>query len=203
MKLMDMTGKPCPIPVIQAKKELALPDSDGAALLVDNIVAVQNLQKMADGMGYLFDYEQTGDNYRVTLRKDGTAAEAMPTSEVVPPETELPDGGQAIVLITGSQMGNGSEELGNILMKGFLFSLTESQTPPQTLIFLNSGVQLAVEGSNAVPDLKVLADKGTKIYACGTCLNYYGLTEKLAAGEIVDMYTITEHLQSAGRLITL
>jgi len=225
MKTLDMNGNPCPIPIIKAKKELEKPDADGVIVLVDNIVAVQNLQKMAHGMGHDFSYIQQNESFRVTISKqitgiattpagtvaDGELCEPTPVRTIAEsavcehfepvPATLVEEG--VTVLITSNQMGRGSEELGKILIKGFLFSLTELSITPKAVIFLNSGVKLVVDGINTISDLRTLSDKGSKILACGTCLNYYSLTEQLAVGEITDMFGITEYLASAARLITL
>ena len=206
MTQLDMMGNPCPIPVIRARKELEKPDSDGVLVLVDNIVAVQNLEKMAKGLGYVFSYESDGDAlFRVSIGKDGAS---MPRAVPIPKDTLLAAPAQdktdgVTVLITKDMMGDGSEELGRILIKGFIFSLTELPVLPKAVIFLNSGVRLAVEGSNTLADLQKLSDAGATVLACGTCLNYYGLTEKLAVGEVTDMFGITGHLAAPGKLITL
>ena len=110
---------------------------------------------------------------------------------------------ESIILITGDRMGSGSDELGKILIKSFISSLTELPLPPNAVIFVNSGVQLAAEGSNVIADLQALSGKGTKILSCGTCVNYYSLGEKLAVGEITNMPTITGYLTSTARLVTL
>lgn len=203
MTLLDMQGNPCPIPVIQAKKELEKPESEGVQVLVDNIVAVQNLEKMAKGLGYTFSYEAEGDSlFRVAIGKNGMPApkvEAVPVSACEP----SPEVGAPTVLITKDRMGSGSEELGRILIKGFIFSLTELTPRPKAVLFLNSGVTLAIEGSNTLSDLQALADSGTKVLACGTCLNYFNLTDQLAVGEVADMFGITSHLAAPGKLITL
>lgn len=203
MKTIDMRGNPCPIPVITAKKELAQAQEDGVHVWVDNIVAVQNLEKMANGMGYKYSHVQQDESFMVTISKtDGhNPNECAPCEEIPAAAQSTAEG--VTVLITSDQMGRGSEELGKILIKGFVFSLTELPVPPKAVIFLNSGVQLVVNGSNTVPDLQTLQDKGTSILACGTCLNYFALTEQLAIGEITDMFGITEHLASATNLITL
>ena len=107
------------------------------------------------------------------------------------------------MLIKTDQLGTGEESLGKLLMKGFLFALTELPVPPKRLIFLNSGVKLAVQGSNTLSDLRHLAAKGTKLCACGTCLNFYELTEKLAVGEIVDMMAIVRFLSEDPQVISL
>jgi hypothetical protein len=74
---------------------------------------------------------------------------------------------------------------------------------PETIIFVNSGVKLVVEGSAVLEDLHALADRGIEILACGTCLGYYQLTDQIAVGEISNMYTIAETMLGAGRVVNL
>lgn len=205
MQILNMLGQPCPIPVISAKKALALPGAQGVEVQVDNMAAVQNLEKMANGLGYSHAYTQTGDSeYLVTIGLNG----APPPKNTIPAPVDCPPLqaaalGGLTVLLTANQMGSGSEELGRILIKGFLFSLSELPIPPENVIFLNSAAQLTTEGANTLDDLRALAAKGTGIYTCGTCLNYYGITEKLAVGEVTDMMGITTRLAAAGKLVTL
>ncbi len=199
MKTIDMLGKPCPMPVVEAKKAL-MEETDGVVVLVDNIVAVQNLQKMAEGKGYGFSRAQEEDGvYSVSIQIGGVPAGERDAA----PQMEKNDARGATVLITSDQIGHGSEELGKILIKGFLFSLTELSAPPEAVIFLNSGAYLTAGGANVVEDLKKLEAGGTAIRTCGTCLNYYGLTEKLAVGKITDMMGIVNILAEAEKLITI
>lgn len=100
-------------------------------------------------------------------------------------------------------MGRGSEELGKILIKGFIFSLTQLPTPPKAVLFLNSGIDLVCEGSNVISDLETLVSQGCEVIACGTCLNFYQKTDLLAVGEIGDMYNIASHLAVGAPLISL
>ncbi len=100
-------------------------------------------------------------------------------------------------------MGRGSEELGKILIKGFIYALTQLPEKPEAVLFLNGGVHLAAEGSNTVEDLKVLAQSGVVVRACGTCLNYYGLIDKLAVGEVADMMEIAERITGANKTVML
>jgi len=204
MKTLDMTGKPCPIPVITAKKELEDNSIEGVTVLVDNIIAVQNLEKMARGMGYSFKYEEQGENFMVEIIKNQSGAEDKATESVEPASAScMPSNEGVTVLITSNQIGRGNEELGKILIKGFLFSMTELPVPPKAVIFMNSGVHLVAEGSNTVEDLRTLSAKGTKVLSCGTCLNFYSLMDKVAVGEVTDMFGIVSLLSSAARLITL
>ena len=204
---LDLTGNPCPIPVIRAKKELEKPENSSVRVLVDNIAAVQNLEKMAKGYGYAFSYGREGEaRFRVVMAKSGAAErgeEDGPKAASAAPLAGRPETDGVTVLITKDRLGSGSEELGKILIKGFIFSLTELPVPPQAVIFLNSGVRLAAEGVNTLDDLKNLAESGTKVLACGTCLNYYELTDKLAVGEVTDMFGISSLLAAPGKLIAL
>lgn len=203
MQPLDMLGQPCPIPVIKAKNALAQPGCDGVVVAVDNIVAVQNLEKMANGFGYGFSYTQQGEkHYDVAITTSGVIATVEPAGESAAAPT-VTDGAGLTVLITSDAMGSGSEELGKILIKGFLFSLTELPTPPERVIFLNAGALLTAEGANTVPDLLTLEGLGCEILTCGTCSNYYQLQDKLAVGSLTDMFGIAARLASASRLISL
>lgn len=205
MKIIDVMGKPCPIPVIEAKKALAKQDADGVLVRVDNIVAVQNLEKMAKGYGYGFSYvENAKDSYEASISRDGKTAPVLNNAGSGAGAVKCgPPSGKWVVVISRNTMGEGAEELGKILIKGFIYSLTELAVPPEYVIFLNSGAHLTSEGANTIEDLKKLEEKGIGIFTCGTCANYYGLQDKLAVGAITDMYGITEKMASASNVINI
>jgi selenium metabolism protein YedF len=192
MDIINVTGKPCPIPVIEAKKALR----DAAAgtsvrVLVDNDIARQNLEKMAKGMGCAFSHEVAEKGaILVTI----TASAAAETGAA---------GGSLVVAIGKNTMGTGDDELGAILIKAFIYSLTELDSPPEMILFFNSGVRLTTEGSNVLGDLKTLEEKGAVISSCGTCLDFYKLKEKLAIGNVTNMYAIASAMGGAGKLINL
>ena len=98
-------------------------------------------------------------------------------------------------------MGNGDNQLGRTLMKGFLYAVSQLEQLPKTILLYNGGVKLAVEGAVSVEDLKSMEAQGVQVLACGTCLNYYGLTEQLAVGSVTNMYAIVEELNAAGKVI--
>jgi selenium metabolism protein YedF len=207
MKTLNMLGQPCPIPVVNAQKALAEQGAEGVAVIVDNFVAVQNLEKMAKGKGFGFSYSEDGvSHYKATIVKDPNqtfdARRAGQLLEASDAAAESGNKGPA-VLITSDSMGRGAEELGRLLIKGFIFSLTQLNPLPEAVIFLNGGARLTTEGANTVPDLKALEEHGTGIYTCGTCANYYKLTESLAVGSIVDMMKITNTLAKASGVITI
>ena len=203
MEAIDVLGKPCPIPVIEAKKALTKLDADIVLIKVDNFAAVQNLEKMVKGYGFIFGYEEKSANvFEVTINRDGKKLPAHNT-EISEQKIECNQAEQLVVVISRNTMGEGSEALGKILIKGFIYSLTELPIPPAYVFFLNSGAYLTSEDSNTIDDIKRLEGKGTKIFTCGTCVNYFGLQEKLAVGSITNMYGITEKMVSASNVINI
>ena len=201
MRTIDMRGQPCPIPVINAKRALAEPGADGVTVLVDNAVATQNLEKMARGLGLRFSCDETSPAcFSVEIGGDG---EKIPAESIVPARDDDRAPCGLVVMIGSDHMGEGADELGRMLLKGFIFSLTQLDRPPDAVIFFNGGARLTSAGSNAVPDLETLRGRGARILTCGTCVNYYELKDSHAVGEITDMMDITQRAASAERLITI
>lgn len=91
------------------------------------------------------------------------------------------------VFITTDRIGRGSDELGRVLMKSFLYSLARNAEPPAAVVLMNEGVRLACEGSDSLADLTLLAEAGVPIRACGTCLDFLSLKGSLLVGEVGTM----------------
>jgi len=201
MKHIDMTGQACPIPVVEAKKALSSPEARGIAVLVDNKIAVQNLEKMAAGLGYALSSRETGAGlYDVEIQKE-TGTEEIDRHNIY--YGQLKAEKTLVVVIGSDELGGGEPELGKILMKSFIYSLSELDKVPSSVIFLNKGAYLTAAGSNALPDLKILEQKGAEILTCGTCSDYYGLENRIEAGSIIDMYGIAERMAHADTVINL
>jgi selenium metabolism protein YedF len=98
-------------------------------------------------------------------------------------------------------MGSGNDDLGKVLIKGYIFALTQLDELPKTILFYNGGATLTAEGSDSIEDLKNLEAQGVEIMTCGTCLNYYGLTEKLQVGTVTNMYSIVETCAKASKIM--
>ena len=189
-KIVDATGKLCPMPIIMTKKALKEIEEGVVETFIDSEISKENLEKMAREMGLSFETTEENGIYHVKITKDIKANE----------ETEIKDE-KTVMVIASDQMGDGSEELGKILMKGFIYTLTEMEKVPSTILFYNSGAKITVEGSESIEDLKILEERGTEILTCGTCLNYYCIEDKLAIGEISNMYTIIERQTEATKVI--
>ena len=123
-------------------------------------------------------------------------------STTAPPAVSAESAAGATVFLSSSSIGRGDDELGALLMRGFTYALAEAEVPPARVILMNSGVRLAIEGSECLPNLRTLAESGIDVLACGTCLEYYGLKDKLAVGRVSNMYEIAGLLLS-GRSLSL
>lgn len=202
---VDAMGDQCPIPVIKTKKALKeITETTLVEVHVDNEIAVQNLSKMAKQKNLEYKCEKLEEQHYIIKIK--AEAECVSIQQKAPAENDkeicYPDRkSNTVVVLSSNQMGNGSEELGQILMKGFIFALTELDELPSTVLLYNSGVKLSTEGSNSIEDLKTLQAQGVEILSCGTCLNYYDLTEKLQVGDVTNMYFILEKMAQADKII--
>ena len=202
---VDAMGDQCPIPVIKTKKALKeITETTLVEVHVDNEIAVQNLSKMAKQKNLEYKCEKLEEQHYIIKIK--AESEGVSIQQKAPAENDkeicYPDRkSNTVVVLSSNQMGNGSEELGQILMKGFIFALTELDELPSTVLLYNSGVKLSTEGSNSIEDLKTLQSQGVEILSCGTCLNYYDLTEKLQVGDVTNMYFILEKMAQADKII--
>lgn len=199
---IDARNIPCPGPVIQAKKVLSSMEEGVLEVLVDNSMAVQNLTKLASYLQLESGFTQLEENcYQVTFSMKGK--EAMKDGEETPADSCRLDGVKygTLVVISTDHMGEGDDVLGTALMKGFLYALTELEQLPETILLYNGGARLSVEGSEALEDLKLLESQGVEILTCGTCLNHYGISDRLAVGAVTNMYAIAEKMMAAKSII--
>lgn len=194
---IDALGDSCPIPVVKAKKALGTIDEGTVKVLVDNETAVHNLENLAKNQKCTVTFtKQADDCFVVEIAKDAQAAIAA--KEAARSEKTVAN---PIVVISSQAMGSGDDALGATLMKGFIFALTQLDTLPTTILLYNGGVHLTCEGSPALDDLKALSGAGVEILSCGTCLKNYDLTDKLAVGDVTNMYVIAEKQIGASVII--
>ena len=202
METIDARGQACPLPVVRAKRALSEMGEGALEVLVDNETAVRNLEALAKTLKCSCSSERRGEaRFAVRIEKgatEGTAAGAQAADAACGCEAAR---GDQVVVVSSECMGTGDDELGRTLMKGFLFALTQLDELPGAVLLYNGGVKWACEGSEALDDLRALADAGTDVLSCGTCLAHYGLTERLAVGEPTNMYAIVERQMGAGVVV--
>ena len=198
---VNAIGDTCPIPVVKTKNAIKEMGGSGTVeVLVDNEIAVQNLTKMANQKGYQIVSKKLEEHkYQALI----TVGEGAP-EEVVEEETYcVPDSRakKTVVVIDSNLMGRGNDELGKVLMKGFIYALTQQDVLPSKVIFYNGGATLTCEGSDSLEDLQSLEAQGVEIVTCGTCLNYYGMTDNLKVGTVTNMYDICETMVTADLIV--
>jgi len=194
-KQVDARGLACPQPVIITKKALEELEKGEVVTIVDNEIAKNNVVKLAKSMNCSVNIEKVNDEYHIDIIKGEPVEmdEPLDTAETA----------SDVYLITTDELGKGSRELGAVLMKSFMYSLSEQKQLPGSIIFINSGVRLTTEGSEVIDTLKILENKGVEILSCGTCLDYYNLKDKLLIGGVTNMYAIVEKLMEAQKVINI
>ncbi len=207
MKELDARHLACPGPVIEARRLL---DAGNAAVRVRvaDALARSNVTRFAASRGARAVSDEQSDGSFVVLIEQ--AEDACPIAETLIAESESASSvspesalqrGPRVVQVPGDTMGHGDDELGRILLRGFLKTQLQLDRPPDAVIFYNTGVRICCEGSPLIEDLRALEERGVEIIACGTCLNFFGLAAALRVGRVTDMLEIASRLADAGSIV--
>ena len=197
---VNAMGDQCPIPVVKTMKAIAaMTESGTLEIHVDYEVPVQNLTRFAKDRGLPVSSEKIDDKHYVVRMEVADPKAASAKEEQ--PGCILDLRGDTVIAIASECMGNGADDLGATLMKGFLYAVSQQEELPRTILFYNSGAKLTAEGAATIEDLKSLEAQGVEILTCGTCANFFGLEGKQAVGSITNMYVIVEKLTSAAKVI--
>ena len=189
---VDARGKACPKPVLMTREALKKTE-DRISVLVDNEAARENVRRFAEKNDCRVDVTETEFGFQL-----GITPKALPQQE-----GEEKTGLNKVLLITTDELGRGSDKLGKILMKAFLYSCTENPDIPKTIILMNSGVRLATENEETIEHLERLTELGSELLICGTCLEFFDLKDTLAVGSVSNMYEIQSTLIAADLLISV
>ena len=200
MKTIDAKGKLCPMPLIMTKKALAgLGLNEEMIVLIDNDISVKNVSRFLNDHGIEVKTSKNGNIYEMLIRKTASIPESVKAEEYcVVEDSNL---GNYVIAVQSNKLGDGAEELGTLLIKGFINTLPEITLKPKTMVFLNSGIFLSLKDSPVIEALKKLENAGVEILVCGTCLDYYQKKNDLGAGIVSNMYEILERLSQAGNVV--
>lgn len=206
-KIIDAKGKNCPMPVIMAKKEID-GGNNSFVVEVDNNIAVQNIQKLANSQGFITDLKEDNKIFKVYFSKssDDVSSEEKceECNDILDKIEENKNAlGTWSVFIGKEIIGAGNEELGKSLMKMYFYTISEGEDLPKSVLFMNDGVKVPTLNEQAIEHLKDLEKKGVEVLVCGACLNFYGLEENLKVGKVSNMYDITNQMKEASKVITL
>ncbi|MGI6209643.1 MAG: sulfurtransferase-like selenium metabolism protein YedF [Anaerolineae bacterium] len=198
MQHIDARGLACPQPVVLTRR--AMQAGEAVVVVVDNRTAADNVTRMARRSGWNAEIEVSEGNYVVTVAPPAGATTApAPSPEAVP----APPSGETVIFLASDTIGTGDRDLGALLMRTFIYTLTEIEPKPDRIICMNTGVRLAVQGSPVLDDLRALADCGVEILLCGTCLDYLGLKDQVEVGTVSNMYSLVDIMLSASKVVRM
>lgn len=195
---IDARGENCPKPFIMTKKALDEGNKEIIVTIVDNKIAMENVSKLVESMNLDYKVEEKDNDYYIEIDNLGDGS-----SKVGKDSAQTSNLKDSVVAFTKEKLGQGNDELGHVLIKGYIYTLTELEEKPKKLLFLNGGVLLTTGDAETITDLKKLEDMGVEILSCGTCLDYYGLQDELKVGQIANMYLIANAMNEANNTITL
>lgn len=197
--LVDAKGKLCPIPVVLAKKEI---DGGAAEFTVeaDNATAVENLQRLADSQGYRTTVQSADGVFSIDFTKAPCEQAGRPARTRGTPDRGPLVGG---LRRPGRRWARATPSWAARSMKMFFYTLSQSDDLPEAVLFMNGGVKLPTLNDQVAGHLCELAGKGVDVLVCGTCLNFYGIADKLQVGTVSNMYDIVERMKRAGKVVSL
>ena len=189
---IDARGKACPTPVLMAKRE-ADNGSEEFSVLADNTAAVENLKRFGTSSGYSTAVTEKGTDFEIEFTK----------SQDVCGEILFHEAKTWAVFVGREGIGEGDPELTETLMKMYFYTLTQDKDIPQYILFMNNGVKVPTKDDQVAEHLQVLQELGAQILVCGTCLNFYGIADRLKVGLVSNMYDIATAMAAVDKVITL
>jgi selenium metabolism protein YedF len=197
MKEIDCRGLNCPAPVLKTKEAIEKEGLTGITVIVDNEAAKENVSRFLKTNNFSPSVREEGGAFYIS----GSRGKELARQEDAVPKIDA--GTQKIfMMITSNTMGHGDDDLGTRLMVNFIKTAKEMNELWQ-IVFMNSGVKLTLETSDAYNDLMALEEHGVRVLSCGTCLSHFNLLDKKRAGETTNMLDIITSMQVADKVITV
>lgn len=209
IKTIDVRNQPCPVPVIETKKTIEEAVNSGnknaeIVVLVSNYDQVMNVVRMVERAGWRVSDSKVGNHFEIKLQaKIETTEIKVQSQDLVCRTTPQITENNRVIVIGSESMGRGSEKLGKVLIRAFLGVLKELDSKPETIVFINHGVKLVVQGSHVLNEVQELQDDGIEILVCGTCLDFLGIKDQLQAGVVSNMYDIATAMLKAGNAVVM
>lgn len=190
-KVLDFRGIADPQPALLMRRALGQMDQGRLVAVVDNPAAVENMVKVIKDLDCEVDIKESGDDYYIHIEKSTAAQPA------------LDEYYRTVLLVSSRFLGRGDDELGRKLMSSFFYTLAQTGQHMGAIIFMNGGVALTSQGSEALDHILTLEQAGVEIINSATCLEHYGLRNQLMVGKVCNMYSIAEKLMTAAKVITI
>jgi selenium metabolism protein YedF len=203
MKIVDTRGLTCPAPLIKTRQGLTEAAADETVqVIIDNKTSLGNVKRYLADNKLTFTVREEGDLAYVTVTRGEKTEMSANEEEYCTPDVVTPlRKRNKVVAVTSEKMGSGDDELGAKLMVTFFRTLVMVEPAPASVVFYNSGVKLAMDDSPVLDFIKELMAKGTSVYLCTTCINHFGIKDRLPVGSFSDMYQILNLLNDADHII--
>jgi selenium metabolism protein YedF len=205
MKRIDARSLACPKPVILTKDAISDESTNQIEVVVDNLAALENVKRFLTNFGFeVKKVQQAGRDHHIFAdRVYVTVSEPDFDVNEYPCPVPTTSAKGKTIFFKSEFLGLGDDELGALLMKAFIYTLNEVDNQPERLLFMNSSVRLCVENAITLDNLLKLEEKGVDILVCGTCLDFFGITDKLKVGKISNMYDIAGNLTNNSSVLSI
>ncbi len=200
MKIIDVKGMACPMPLIKTKRALQeLEKDETLKVIIDNDTSVSNVLHFLHDNNIPVTQKKDGNITELTINKTDVNIDDVEVENYC--EVDLPTVNDFVLVFSKNKIGEGNDELGQMLVTGFLNTFKEMNRMPKKIIFLNSGVFLVLKGSQVLPVLKEYEESGVELLACGACLDFYEKTKDIAVGRVSNAYDILNATLDAGKVL--
>lgn len=197
-RTLDCRGMACPQPVLKTREALQQ-GLTPLTVIVDNESSCTNVRRFAESQGASVEVTKAGGEFRVAITPGAQAS--IVDEDVTACSCPGSDTRDMVVYVTSEGMGRGDDELGRTLMAAFLDTLAQFKDEVSHVVFVNGGAKLTVSDSPVLEQIRQLEQLGAKVLVCGTCLNHFGIKDKLAVGSVSNMFAIIETLSKARRIV--
>jgi len=200
MKIIDVKGKQCPMPLIETKKALKESgENETFKILIDNPTSAKNVAHFLNDNQIAFSESKSGESIEIIVNNEGKNLDEIDETAYCSSSTPPPE--NFVVLMAKDRLGEGSDELGEALAGAMINTLKAMSPLPSKIIFMNAGINLVVKGSLVLDNLKYLQDKGVELIVCGTCLDYFGKMDELVVGRVSNMLDIVQSMKDAQKVL--
>jgi selenium metabolism protein YedF len=193
--IVDTRGKSCPEPVILTKEALEKCSDDKIIIYTDSEVSKENIIRYLNSEGVKSEVQEKDNYFVITVVTGKTSTVTTKVSEKIKKGL--------IYYISSDAAGGGDCELGQKLIVNMISTIEKLDFLPENMFFLNTGTYLTTLNEKTIESLKKLADRGVRIFTCGTCLKYFKLEDCLKVGEITDTFSLLTALSHANNIIKL
>ncbi|MDR1977531.1 MAG: sulfurtransferase-like selenium metabolism protein YedF [Synergistaceae bacterium] len=211
MKTIDARGKACPEPVTLTKASVDQ-GAEEVEVLLDNPVSASNVRRFLESKGFGVQLKDDDGMLIISASKKNEQTKTSAPKKKAAEQAPRPQSAQLpaappketfSVLITCQNLGQSDQQLGDVLMKSFLGTLSQLDDAPLAVALMNEGVKLALYDSSSCDHLKNLEKKGVLVLVCGTCVSHFHIAEQIGTGTISNMFEILETLNKASKIMTL